>query len=88
MAFTRSLALALVDQGIAVNAVAPGPIWTPLIPSTFSAEHVAEFGANTAMKRPGQPDEVAPCFVFLAAEGASYMTGQVLHPNGGRILNG
>jgi len=88
VAFTRSLSRALVDKGILVNAVAPGPIWTPLIPSTFSPEHVAEFGANTPMERPGQPDEVAPSFVFLASEGSSYMTGQVLHPNGGRIVNG
>jgi NAD(P)-dependent dehydrogenase (short-subunit alcohol dehydrogenase family) len=88
VAFTRSLALALADKGILVNAVAPGPIWTPLIPSTFEAGHVAEFGANTPLKRPGQPDEVAPSFVFLATEGASYMSGQVLHPNGGRIVNG
>jgi len=88
VAFTRSLALALASRGIMVNAVAPGPIWTPLIPSTFPPEHVAEFGANTPLKRPGQPDEVAPSFVFLATEGASYMTGQVLHPNGGRVVNG
>lgn len=88
VAFTRSLARALADKEIRVNAVAPGPIWTPLIPSTFSPEHVAEFGADTPLKRPGQPDEVAPCFVFLATEGADYMTGQVLHPNGGRIVNG
>jgi NAD(P)-dependent dehydrogenase (short-subunit alcohol dehydrogenase family) len=88
VAFTRSLALALVDKGILVNGVAPGPIWTPLIPSSFSAEHVAEFGGNTPMERPGQPDEVAPSFVFLATEASSYMTGQVLHPNGGRIVNG
>lgn len=88
VAFTRSLALALVEQGIRVNAVAPGPIWTPLIPSTFPPDRVADFGGNTPMKRPGQPDEVAPCYVFLASEGASYMSGQVLHPNGGRVLNG
>jgi NAD(P)-dependent dehydrogenase (short-subunit alcohol dehydrogenase family) len=88
VSFTRSLALALVPRGILVNAVAPGPIWTPLIPSSFSADEVAHFGANTPLERPGQPDEVAPAYVFLAGEGASYMTGQVLHPNGGRIVNG
>lgn len=81
--FTRSLSQALVDQGIRVNAVAPGPIWTPLIPSTFSSDHVEKFGAKTPMGRPGQPDEVAPSYVFLASADSSYMTGQVLHPNGG-----
>ncbi|HEX2553763.1 MAG TPA: SDR family oxidoreductase [Microvirga sp.] len=81
--FTRSLAQSLVGKGIRVNGVAPGPIWTPLIPSTFPAEKVATFGANTPMKRPGQPNEVASCFLFLACEDASYITGSVLHPNGG-----
>lgn len=88
VAFTRSLALALAERDIRVNGVAPGPIWTPLIPASYGAEHVKEFGANTPMGRPGQPDEVAPCYVFLASDGSSYMTGQVLHPNGGRIVNG
>jgi NAD(P)-dependent dehydrogenase (short-subunit alcohol dehydrogenase family) len=88
VAFTRSLSLQLVEKGIRVNAVAPGPIWTPLIPASFSEEHVASFGKSTPMKRAGQPEEVAPCFVFLASEDASYITGQVLHPNGGRIVNG
>jgi NAD(P)-dependent dehydrogenase (short-subunit alcohol dehydrogenase family) len=81
--FTRSLAQSLVGKGIRVNGVAPGPIWTPLIPSTFPAEKVATFGANTPMKRPGQPNEVASCFLFLACEDSSYITGSVLHPNGG-----
>jgi NAD(P)-dependent dehydrogenase (short-subunit alcohol dehydrogenase family) len=88
IAFTRSLALSLVEKGIRVNGVAPGPIWTPLIPSTFPSEKVENFGQQTPMKRAGQPSEVAPCFVFLASEDASYMTGQVLHPNGGEIING
>lgn len=88
VAFTRSLSLHLADKGVRVNAVAPGPIWTPLIPATFDEEHVASFGANTPMKRAGQPEEVAPCYVFLASQDSSYMTGQVLHPNGGRIVNG
>lgn len=88
VAFTRSLSQAIADRGIRVNAVAPGPIWTPLIPATFPPEKVKEFGKNTAMGRAGEPDEVATCYVFLASDDASYMTGQVLHPNGGRIVNG
>jgi NAD(P)-dependent dehydrogenase (short-subunit alcohol dehydrogenase family) len=88
VAFTRSLALALAEEKIRVNGVAPGPIWTPLIPSTFPPEKVAKFGGDTALGRAGQPEEVAACFVFLASDDASYMTGQFLHPNGGRIVNG
>jgi NAD(P)-dependent dehydrogenase (short-subunit alcohol dehydrogenase family) len=88
VAFTRSLALALADQGIRVNGVAPGPIWTPLIPSTFDEDKVAHFGANVPLQRAGQPEEVAPSYVFLASDDASYMTGQVLHPNGGEVING
>jgi NAD(P)-dependent dehydrogenase (short-subunit alcohol dehydrogenase family) len=85
--FTRSLALALADKKIRVNGVAPGPIWTPLIPSTFEAEEVATFGSDVPMQRAGQPDEVAPSFVFLASSDSSYMTGQMLHPNGGEVVN-
>ena len=88
VAFTRSLSMSLVKRGIRVNAVAPGPIWTPLIPSTFPEEKVRSFGSDVPMGRPGQPDEVAPCYVFLASSNASYMSGQVLHPNGGTIVNG
>jgi NAD(P)-dependent dehydrogenase (short-subunit alcohol dehydrogenase family) len=88
VAFTRSLSKALVERGVRVNAVAPGPIWTPLIPSTFPPEKLEKFGKNTPMKRPGQPEEVAPCYVFLASEDSSYITGQVLHPNGGEVVNG
>ena len=83
VAFTRSLAQKLASEGIRVNGVAPGPIWTPLIPSTFSAEEVKQFGAKTPMKRPGQPNEVAPAYLFLACEDSSYVSGSVLHPNGG-----
>lgn len=88
VAFTRSLSQQLIGKGIRVNAVAPGPIWTPLIPASFEADEVAMFGAKAPMKRPGQPNEVAPCYVFLASSDASYMSGQVLHPNGGEIING
>jgi NAD(P)-dependent dehydrogenase (short-subunit alcohol dehydrogenase family) len=83
---TYSLSQALVEKGIRVNAVAPGPIWTPLIPASFDAEKVAKHGASTPMKRAGQPNEVAPCYVFLASDDASYITGQVLHPNGGTVV--
>lgn len=88
VAFTRSLALSLVEKGIRVNGVAPGPIWTPLIPSTFPEDKVASFGQQVPMKRAGQPEEVAPSFVFLASDDSSYITGQVLHPNGGEVVNG
>jgi NAD(P)-dependent dehydrogenase (short-subunit alcohol dehydrogenase family) len=88
LAFTRALASNLVKKGIRVNGVAPGPIWTPFITSSFPEDEQKEFGKDTPMERPGQPSEVAPCFVFLASEDASYMTGQVLHPNGGEIVGG
>jgi NAD(P)-dependent dehydrogenase (short-subunit alcohol dehydrogenase family) len=87
LAFTRSLARQQVEKGIRVNAVAPGPIWTPLIPASFPPDKVAKFGADTPMKRPGQPDEVAPSFVFLASDDASYITWQVIHVNGGEIVD-
>ncbi|WP_428938226.1 SDR family oxidoreductase [Fontivita pretiosa] len=87
VAFTRSLGQALASKGIRVNGVAPGPIWTPLIPSTFPPEKVETFGADVPMGRPGEPAEVAPSFVFLASSDASYFAGQILHPNGGEIVN-
>ena len=88
IAFTRSLSQALAAKCIRVNGVAPGPIWTPLIPSTFPAEEVETFGSEVPLGRPGQPEEVAPSYVFLASDDSSYMTGQILHPNGGTVVNG
>jgi NAD(P)-dependent dehydrogenase (short-subunit alcohol dehydrogenase family) len=86
--FTRSLAKSLAPQGIRVNGVAPGPIWTPLIPSTFTADQVATFGSTTPMGRAGQPYELAASYVYLASDDSSYVTGQMIHVNGGTIING
>jgi NAD(P)-dependent dehydrogenase (short-subunit alcohol dehydrogenase family) len=86
--FTRSLSLSLASRKIRVNAVAPGPIWTPLIPSSFSASEVGKFGQNTPIGRPGQPVELAESYVFLASEGASYISGETIHVNGGVVING
>ncbi len=83
LTYTRSLSQRLASEGIRVNAVAPGPIWTPLIPASFDEKHTAEHGKDAPLGRPGQPNEVAPAFIFLASEDASYITGQVIHPNGG-----
>ncbi|KGO85624.1 short-chain dehydrogenase [Flavobacterium rivuli WB 3.3-2 = DSM 21788] len=88
VSFTRSTSAMLAEKGIRVNGVAPGPIWTPLIPSTFTAEQVAQFGQDVPMKRPGQPSEVGPAYVFLASEDASYITGQIIHINGGEVVGG
>jgi NAD(P)-dependent dehydrogenase (short-subunit alcohol dehydrogenase family) len=87
VAFTRSLSQSLVEKGIRVNGVAPGPIWTPLITSTFTEEKVKSFGSQVPMQRAGQPEEVAPSYVFLASDDSSYMSGQILHPNGGEVVN-
>jgi NAD(P)-dependent dehydrogenase (short-subunit alcohol dehydrogenase family) len=86
--FTRSLASSLSKKGIRVNAVAPGPIWTPLIAASFKGKKVAEFGSDVPMGRAGEPAEVAPAYLFLASEDASYISGQVIHVNGGEIVNG
>ena len=88
VAFTRSLAENLKERRIRVNAVAPGPVWTPLIPASFPADHVEQFGADTYLGRPAEPDEIAPSYIFLACRDAICMTGQVLHPNGGEIVGG
>jgi NAD(P)-dependent dehydrogenase (short-subunit alcohol dehydrogenase family) len=88
VSFTRSLSANLAEKKIRVNAVAPGPIWTPLIVSSFSPKKVAQHGSDVPLKRAGEPVEVAPSYVFLASDDASYITGQVLHPNGGEIVNG
>ncbi len=88
VSFTRSLSASLVKKGIRVNGVAPGPIWTPLIQATFPPKDVATFGTDVPLGRAGQPFETAPCYVFLASDDSAYMTGQILHPNGGEIVNG
>lgn len=88
LALVRALASKLADKNIRVNGVAPGPIWTPLIPASFPADKVERFGKDSPLGRPGQPNEVAPCFLFLACQDTSYMTGQVLHPNGGEPISG
>ena len=86
--FTRSLSTNLASRNIRVNAVAPGPIWTPLIPASFNEQDTAKFGSNTPMGRAGQPVELAAAYVFLASNDASYITGQTIHVNGGTVVNG
>ena len=88
VSFTRSLSASLVDRGIRVNAVAPGPVWTPLIASGIPKSKVQTFGSDAPMGRAAEPEEIAPCYVFLASDGSAFMTGQVLHPNGGEVVNG
>lgn len=87
VSFTRALSQQLADRRIRVNAVAPGPVWTPLIPNTFSEEEIHKFGSFPPFKRPAQPCEIAASFVFLASDDASFITGQVVHPNGGTVIN-
>jgi NAD(P)-dependent dehydrogenase (short-subunit alcohol dehydrogenase family) len=87
VSFTRSLSQMIAKRGIRVNAVAPGPIWTPLIPSTFEPEHVKNFGKDTTLGRPGQPEEVAPAYIYLASDDSSFVTGQTIHVNGGAIVS-
>ena len=87
VSFTRSLSQSLVEKGIRVNAVAPGPVWTPLIPASFDRKKVAEFGKDSPIGRPAQPAEIAPCYVFLASKDSAFMTGQVMHPNAGNVIN-
>lgn len=86
VSFTRSLSLSLASQKIRVNAVAPGPTWTPLIPSAFTAEEVQTFGTEVPLRRPGQPFELAPAYVFLASDDSSYVSGQILFVNGGSVV--
>ncbi|MEC0248312.1 SDR family oxidoreductase [Paenibacillus chitinolyticus] len=88
VSFTRALSQSVIEKGIRVNGVAPGPIWTPLIPSTFTEDKVAAFGSDTPMQRAGQPEELAPSYVLLASDDSSYMSGQILHVNGGTVVNG
>ncbi|WP_368488712.1 SDR family oxidoreductase [Clostridium sp. BJN0013] len=88
VSFTRSMALSLIGRNIRVNAVAPGPVWTSLIPSSFSAEKVGKFGSNSPIKRPAQPVEIAPAYVFLASPESSYVTGEIIHINGGQFIGG
>jgi len=88
VSFTRSLADNLVKKGVRVNAVAPGPVWTPLIASSFSKTKVSKFGSDSPMQRAGMPNEIAPAYLFLASDDSSFISGQVIHPNGGEIING
>ncbi|QBR83400.1 SDR family oxidoreductase [Legionella israelensis] len=87
VSLTRSLAKLLIEREIRVNGVAPGPVWTPLIPASFTAEEVAEFGSNSPMKRPAQPADIAPTYIFLASKDSHFITGQIFHPNGGEIIS-